>query len=301
MKVSVLMNCFNGSKYLKDALNSVLKQSFKNWEIIFWDNNSDDNSSEIVKSINDDRIKYFKSKMTTDLGYARANAFKYVTGDILTFLDVDDIWFKNKLKLNVETFKRNKKLSLVYSNTIFFNSKIRKILYTKKMPKGMITDQLLSRYFLSLESVAIKTASIRNLNYAFDREFSHISDFDLITRVSTTGEAEYINKELTGWRIHENNESFINNHLFLNERIRWYEKNRKNRIFNNNLRALNEFNLNNISDKLIKKNFEINLNLFNQLKNHNFINSKNKLKLIISSFPLSNLLFQFFKTFSNKF
>ena len=130
---------------------------------------------------------------------------------------------------------------------------------------------------------------------------SGISDFDLITRVSTTGEAEYIDKELTGWRIHENNESFINNHLFLNERIRWYEKNRKNRIFNNNLRALNEFNLNNISDKLIKKNFEINLNLFNQLKNHNFINSKNKLKLIISSFPLSNLLFQFFKTFSNKF
>ena len=73
MKVSVLMNCFNGSKYLADALNSVLKQSYKNWEINFWDNNSQDNSSDIVNSINDNRIKYFKSKITTDLGYARAN------------------------------------------------------------------------------------------------------------------------------------------------------------------------------------------------------------------------------------
>ena len=59
----------------------------------------------------------------------------------------------------------------------------------------------------------------------------------------------------------ENNESFINNHLFLDERIRWYEKNQKNIIFNKNLQALNEFNLNNISDKLIK-NFIINLKLF---------------------------------------
>ena len=131
MKVSVLMNCFNGSKYLEDALNSVLKQSYENWEIIFWDNNSQDNSSNIVKSINDQRIKYFKSAMTTDLGSARANAFQYVSGDILTFLDVDDIWFKNKLKLNVDAFKKNKKLSIVYSNTIFLIPKLEKFFIQK--------------------------------------------------------------------------------------------------------------------------------------------------------------------------
>ena len=140
-------------------------------------------------------------------------------------------------------------------------------------------------------------------NHSFRHFFciKNFSDFDLFTRVSTTGEAEYIDKELTGWRIHENNESFINNHLFLDERIKWYEKNQKNIIFNKNLYALNEFNLNNISDKLIKKNYEINLKLFNQLRNHKFINRKNKLKLIISSFPVSNILFQFLKIFSRKF
>ena len=56
MKVSVLMNCFNGSKYLEDALHSVLNQTYENWEIIFWDNNSTDNSSRIVNSILDKRI-----------------------------------------------------------------------------------------------------------------------------------------------------------------------------------------------------------------------------------------------------
>ena len=300
MKVSVLMNCFNGSKYLEDALHSVLNQTYENWEIIFWDNNSTDNSSRIVNSILDKRIKYFKAPITTDLGCARANAFKYVSGDILTFLDVDDIWFKNKLRRNVDAFTRNNKLSLVYSNTIFFNENTKKALYTKRMPNGNITNELLIRYFLSLETVALKMSSIKVLKYSFDKDFSHISDFDLITRVSTIGEAEYLNEELTGWRIHENNESFINNHLFLKERIKWYEKNINNKIFKKNLQALNEFNLNNISDIYIKNNLKINIYLFNFLKDHNFISRKNKLKFILSSLPFSSLIYEVLKFISRK-
>tara|TARA_Y100000739_G_C20558134_1_gene441668 strand:+ start:359 stop:1249 length:891 start_codon:yes stop_codon:yes gene_type:complete len=295
------MNCFNGSKYLKEALNSVLNQSYRNWEIIFWDNNSTDESNKIVKSIKDERIKYFKSEEKTDLGTARANAYKYVKGDILTFLDVDDIWFIDKLKYNIDSFSKNNNLSLVYSNTVFFNHKSTKALYSEKMPQGKITDQLLTRYFLSLESVALKIDAIKSMNYAFDKEFSHISDFDLITRVSTTGEAEYIDKKLTGWRIHENNESFINNHLFLNERIKWYKKNQKNMIFKHNSNAIHEFYLNNISEIYMKNNFRINRNIVKDLKNHRFINIKNKIKFIISSLPFSSLIYTLSKYFMNKF
>ena len=57
--VSVIMNCHNGDKYLEEAIKSVIKQTYKNWEIIFWDNNSTDKSAEIVNSFKDDRIKYF--------------------------------------------------------------------------------------------------------------------------------------------------------------------------------------------------------------------------------------------------
>ena len=57
--VSVIVNCFNGEKYLKEALASVLNQSYENWEIIFWDNRSTDNSKNILNSFKDSRIKYF--------------------------------------------------------------------------------------------------------------------------------------------------------------------------------------------------------------------------------------------------
>ena len=57
--MSILMNCFNGEKYLREAIDSVTEQTYTNWELIFWDNQSTDNSASIVKSYNDPRIKYY--------------------------------------------------------------------------------------------------------------------------------------------------------------------------------------------------------------------------------------------------
>ncbi len=60
--VSIIMNCLNGEKYLSNAIDSVIKQTYKNWELIFWDNQSTDNSASILKRYKDKRIKYFYSK-----------------------------------------------------------------------------------------------------------------------------------------------------------------------------------------------------------------------------------------------
>ena len=57
--VSIIINCFNGEKYLRNAIDSVIEQTYKNWEIIFWDNQSTDKSAEIFKSYKDKRFKYF--------------------------------------------------------------------------------------------------------------------------------------------------------------------------------------------------------------------------------------------------
>ena len=59
--VSVVMNCYNGEKYLREAIDSVISQTYPNWELIFWDNLSVDGSSGIVKSYSDVRIKYYKA------------------------------------------------------------------------------------------------------------------------------------------------------------------------------------------------------------------------------------------------
>jgi len=68
--VSIIINCYNGEEYLSEALNSVYSQTYKNWEIIFWDNCSIDKSSIIAKSYGH-KLKYYKSEFNTTLGEAR--------------------------------------------------------------------------------------------------------------------------------------------------------------------------------------------------------------------------------------
>ena len=91
--VSIIMNCHNGEKYLKESLNSIVNQTYKNWELIFFDNNSNDNSKKILSSYeNDQRIKYFKSIEFLKLYDARNKAIEQAKGEYITFIDTDDLW-----------------------------------------------------------------------------------------------------------------------------------------------------------------------------------------------------------------
>ena len=96
-KVSIIMNCYNGEQFLAEAVQSVINQTYNNWELIFWDNASNDNSQNIIKNFNDKRIKYFFSKVNEPLGKARNNALKKTQGQFIAFLDCDDLWMPSKL------------------------------------------------------------------------------------------------------------------------------------------------------------------------------------------------------------
>ena len=63
--ISIIMNCYNGETYLSESIKSVLSQTYKNWELIFWDNQSKDKSSEIFKSYKDIRLRYFYADQET--------------------------------------------------------------------------------------------------------------------------------------------------------------------------------------------------------------------------------------------
>ena len=102
--VSVIMNCHNSDKYLVEAIDSIYEQTYNNWEIIFLDNFSTDNSYKITK-LYDNKLKYFKTKKYESLYKARNIALEKCNGDIICFLDCDDIWFKDKLERQVNEYK----------------------------------------------------------------------------------------------------------------------------------------------------------------------------------------------------
>ena len=99
--ISVIMNCHNGEKFLNESISSVINQSFSNWELIFFDNQSNDKSIQIAKSFADKRIKFFSSEKYLKLYEARNEAIKLSNGKYITFLDTDDFWEKNKLSMQL--------------------------------------------------------------------------------------------------------------------------------------------------------------------------------------------------------
>ena len=125
--VTIILNCYNGEKYLIEALKSIENQTYKNWELVFWDNLSTDKSKEILKSFKNKKFRYFKSKKHTSLYSARNLAIRKAKGEYISFLDCDDTWENNKLKKQIKLFE-DKKVAVVYGN-----------LFVKKNPKRLKT------------------------------------------------------------------------------------------------------------------------------------------------------------------
>ena len=90
--VSIVVNCYNGETFLRECLDSICAQDYRNWEIIFYDNCSTDDSRRIYEEYNDDRFRYFSTSETIPLYQARGEAMKLCNGEFIAFLDVDDIW-----------------------------------------------------------------------------------------------------------------------------------------------------------------------------------------------------------------
>ena len=209
--VSVIVNCFNGERYLKEALNSILNQTYKDWEVIFWDNQSSDNSAKIFNSYKDKRFKYFYATEHTLLYKARNEAIKKAAGEIIAFLDVDDWWSKDKLEKQIPLFD-DSKVGLVYSNLYLFyeNNKKKEIYKNKILKKGHITLDLLRDYNIGILTVLIRKVAYNSVS-GFNNQYEFSGDFDLIIRLSTKWKIDCRQEPLACYRIHSKNFTFVNN------------------------------------------------------------------------------------------
>jgi len=275
--ISILMNCFNGELYLREALDSLIRQSYQNWELIFWNNQSTDKSLEIISKYNDKRIKIFNSKKHTNLGEAREKAFAKTKGEYLAFLDVDDIWEKDKLKLQLEVF-RNKEIGISFTNTKFFSTKREENLFRTNQNLKVSTRSLITNYPIALVSIMIDINKLNSLSYSFDKNFSHISDFDLIVRVSTISKVKYLDKVLCGWRIHYHNESFKKKELFNKEIERWCDFHLENKYLEKFTKEIKELRLLTLARNRIVSSInssislkEMNFNSLSNLRNQSYI------------------------------
>lgn len=218
------MNCFNGERYLREAIDSVYAQTHKDWEIILWDDASMDGTPDIANSY-DEKLKYFRGEKAIALGQARNWAIEKAIGDYIAFLDQDDVWLPNKLEKQIPLF-RNKRVGLVFCDTYFFSNKgiFRQLYAKRKPPRGHVFRYLLSNYFLSLETVVILKSALQTLPEWFDPRFNMVEEADLFLRIARDWELDYVDEPLSKWRLHSANWTFATKHLFPVEREMLLEK-----------------------------------------------------------------------------
>lgn len=221
-KISVIVNCHNGEKYLNKCISSILDQKYQNFEIIFYDNFSSDNSKNIVKNFNDIRIKYFFSDRKLSLYEARNNAIRFSSGEIIAFLDVDDWWHETYLSSRANEFD-NENYDYYYSNVYMFyeKKKVYKKYKNYSLPKGKIFNLLAKDYFIIISGLMLKKKLFNQVGY-FNHNFNIIGDFDLVMKISKSFIAHSINEPLIYYRYHNNNFSKQNSEMFFNEFQEWY-------------------------------------------------------------------------------
>lgn len=105
--VSIIMPNYNSEKYLESTIKSVLAQTYNNWELIFVDDCSTDNSLRLVNSFHDERIKVLKTELNSGAATSRNLAIKIARGKWIAFLDSDDLWVPEKLEKQIAYMQNN--------------------------------------------------------------------------------------------------------------------------------------------------------------------------------------------------
>jgi glycosyltransferase involved in cell wall biosynthesis len=191
------MNCYNGEKYLREAMDSVFAQKFQDWEIIFWDNNSSDTSPQIAKSYGDAKVKYFRSPTLTNLGEARRNAVNYSQGEWVAFLDCDDIWYPEKLMVQI-TALEDTNYFFAYAGIQEItaeNLPIRKIV--PKYVSGNIIENLLYQFDVNMVTPIIRRSVLMDYKINFEPDITASEEYNLFIRLAAKGNV-LVQKQILG-------------------------------------------------------------------------------------------------------
>lgn len=106
--VSIIMPSYNTGKFIKESIESVLKQTYTNWELLIVDDCSTDNTDKVVEPfLSDERIKYFKNEKNSGAAVSRNKALREAKGRWIAFLDSDDLWLPEKLEKQIKFMERN--------------------------------------------------------------------------------------------------------------------------------------------------------------------------------------------------
>lgn len=232
VETSIIIPLYNAEKYIAETIQSVLNQTYQNWELIIIDDGSIDFSSKIVTNFLDDNRISFHHQKNSGVSSARNNGFIKSCGKYITFLDADDVWTKDNLEEKVSYLKNNQ-VDVVYSRYYTINEKSEstsKILNKAIYPTLKDVLLLKGNYSTAPSGLVIKSEVLQKIG-GFDTNLSNNADQDIWVRILANNfKIALIEKPLWKYRVHANN---MSNNIALLEKdsIYMFNKAAKNKLF----------------------------------------------------------------------
>ena len=209
--VSIVMPTYNYANYLGRALQSVLDQTYKNWEAIVIDNHSTDDTSKVVDRYKHPRIKYIKISHQGVIAKSRNAGILAAKGEWIAFLDSDDWWVSDKLRTCAEYF--NNEVDLIYHDLEIIRSKHqffkRKLVKTRKLKKSILIDLLVNGNAISNSSVIVRKKMLEKIDLIDEcKDLVAAEDYNTWLKIANlTDQFLYLPKRLGYYFIHEQNVS----------------------------------------------------------------------------------------------
>lgn len=222
MKISIITASYNYENYIKETVQSVLSQTYNDWEMIIVDDCSTDNSIDVIKSYNDDRIKLFVNEKNLGLKETLKRGIKEASSDWIVFLESDDVLAPDYLAKKVEIAQKYNDINLIFNDCEFFGNeervkafehalkKTRSLLQNQSYPKKMLYDFYQSNKIFTFSSVMAKRSHLLKVN--FNPKLDYLIDWHLWIQLSSLGKFYYLPEKLTKWRLHKN--SYINSSTY---------------------------------------------------------------------------------------
>ena len=206
-EVSIVINCLNGENHLAETLDSAFAQTLDDLEIVLWDNASTDRTGEIAASYGE-KVRYFLGESTVPLSQARNLAFQQARGNFIAILDADDIWLPDKLESQLDLFRANDDVGLVYcDSTLFDGGGDRYRLFEGGNPKrGRVFGDLLAMNFMFTSTMMFRRSALDSLGYMFDESYTRVQDYELSLRMAYNFSLDYVDRPLCRWRMYQDNE-----------------------------------------------------------------------------------------------
>jgi len=213
--ISIILPVFNGEKFLKEAVKSILSQTFPNFELIIIDDGSTDNSVEIIKSFNDDRIKLLSNWKNEGLIFSLNRGLSIVTGKYIARMDADDIAHPDRLKIQFEFMESNPDVDICGTWILRFGSLLRRGLLKLPCRNDEIKASLLFYNPLVHPSVIFKREFIVKNRLKYSNDFKGAEDYNMwVEMIASSAKTANIPESLLRYRT---SDLSISGNIFFNQ------------------------------------------------------------------------------------